>query len=84
MRPRSPRCKHDGMHPLRARRKHAGLSITELAARVGLSHSQLAAIELGKSRMRVEEMIALAAELGCELAEIIPPDLLRKAPDSVA
>ncbi len=67
------------MHPLRVKRKQAGLTIGALAARAGLSQKQLERIERGESRMRVEETLRLAAELGCELSEIIPPTTKRKS-----
>ncbi len=43
---------------------------------------QIADLERGAKRMRVEEMLALAAELGCELSEILPPALARTEPSA--
>ncbi len=68
------------MHPLRAKRKKAGLSVSELGRRVGLTRHQIERIERGEIRMLVPHMLLLAGELGCELSEIIPPAMARTEP----
>lgn len=67
------------MSPLRAKRKAAGLSAQELAARVGMNWQRLARIERGYLKLRVEDVLVLAAELGCEVSELMPP-VVRKTP----
>lgn len=44
--------------------REAKFTLKELAARIGMSESQLSKIETGKREARVEELVAMARELG--------------------
>jgi transcriptional regulator with XRE-family HTH domain len=52
---------------LRARRLRLGLSLRELAARVGVSASMLSQLENGRSRASVSTLYSLVTELGISL-----------------
>jgi len=67
------------MSPLRAKRKDAGLSLQALAARAGMSWSRLSRIERGDLKLRVDDVLVLAAVLGCEASDLMPP-VVRKTP----
>jgi transcriptional regulator with XRE-family HTH domain len=54
---------------LRRRRK---MSRRNLAAATGISYDRLANIETGRSRVYADELPALARELGCEMADLVP------------
>jgi transcriptional regulator with XRE-family HTH domain len=55
---------------LRARREDSGLSLRELARRLGISPSALSQIETGKSRPSVSTLYAIVSELGASLDEL--------------
>jgi transcriptional regulator with XRE-family HTH domain len=56
---------------LRLRRKDAGLSIKELAARVDCDPTTLTKIELGQRNPSVELLGAVTRALGCTADEIL-------------
>ncbi len=53
-------------------RKRAGLSLTDLSARCGLSRQQLTKYENGQSTPNIDVLPALAATLGCTPADLLP------------
>src|SRR5581483_10456782 len=55
---------------LRARREEHGLSLRELARRLGISPSAISQIETGKSRPSVSTLYAIVSELGMSLDEL--------------
>ena len=62
-------------HRLKHLRGRAGLTLAELGRRVGRSPSALSMLENGRAEPKLSLLSALAAELGCEL-----PDLLSGEP----
>jgi DNA-binding XRE family transcriptional regulator len=56
-----------GEHPVRAIRKHRGLTQTELAGQAGLQHDYIADIEAGKKTPSAASLKAIAAALGVPL-----------------
>lgn len=63
--------KYADEHAVRNKRVEAGLSQTELAERANITQPHVSAIERGASSPSVEVLHALAAALGCEVAEIM-------------
>lgn len=61
---------------VRRRRDAAGLSLAQLAALAGTAKGTVVAIEAGRANPTVDTVYALAAALGCQMA-----DLLAGAPD---
>lgn len=61
---------------LQSARRAAGLSQTDLAARIGVSQSRLSAMEIQPESIRAEQLLALAGALGLELVmrPVHPPD----------
>ena len=59
------------MYSLRAKRQQAGLTMTELATRAGLELSKLSRLERGILKLKVDDLIALAEVLGCDVNELI-------------
>ena len=57
-------------HKLRARREEQGLSLRELARRLGISPSALSQIETGKSRPSVSTLYAIVTELQMSLDKL--------------
>jgi transcriptional regulator with XRE-family HTH domain len=55
---------------LRAHREERGLSLRELARRLGVSPSAISQIETGKSRPSVSTLYAIVSELGMSLDEL--------------
>lgn len=55
---------------LRVRRESSGISLRELARRLGVSPSALSQIETGKSRPSVSTLYAIVNELGMSLDEL--------------
>ena len=53
---------------LKAARKEARLSQTELARRVGISQSRMSELELNPALISVEQLLALFGALGLEVA----------------
>jgi transcriptional regulator with XRE-family HTH domain len=56
---------------IRRLRKRRQLTLEELAARVGLQHSELTRIEKGESRASLETMLRIFKELQAEIAELV-------------
>lgn len=63
---------------LRRRRHEAGLLLTTVAKRAGISKGYLSQIETGKQGVRPPVLARIAAVLGCAPAEVMP-DLPVKA-----
>lgn len=62
---------HEDVGPrLRARREEQGLSLRELARRLGISPSAVSQIETGKSRPSVSTLYSIVTELGMSLDEL--------------
>src|SRR5919204_3720910 len=59
---------------LRAQREEKGLSLRELARRLGISPSALSQIETGKSRPSVSTLYSIVTELGISLDELFGGD----------
>jgi transcriptional regulator with XRE-family HTH domain len=59
---------------LRAERQAHGLSLRDLAERLGVSASLISQIETGRARPSVSTLYALAAELGVSLDDLLFPD----------
>ena len=59
---------------MRDERTRHGLSLRELARRLGLSPSALSQIETGRSRPSVGTLYAIVSELGMSLDELFAPD----------
>jgi transcriptional regulator with XRE-family HTH domain len=55
---------------LRERREQEGLSLRELARRLGISASAISQFETGKSRLSVSTLYAIVTELGMSLDEL--------------
>ena len=55
---------------LRRHREQRGLSLRELARRLGLSPSAISQFETGKSRLSVSSLYAIVSELGISLDEL--------------
>lgn len=53
-------------------RRAAGMTQTEFAARLGVSHSRISDIERGRGRVTVFTLARIAAVLGIEPAELVP------------
>ena len=69
-RPARPPLEEDVGPRLRAHREHRGLSLRELARRLGVSPSAISQIETGKSRPSVSTLYAIVSELGMSLDEL--------------
>ena len=82
---------------LRAERRRHGLSLRELAARVGISASLISQVETGRAAPSVSTLYALASELGVSLDDLLftargaaaradrePPRLIPADPASTA
>ena len=54
------------------RRHDAGLSQRELADAIHVSKSLVAKIELGQATVRIHDLVAMAARLGCDTALLLP------------
>lgn len=67
---------------LRARRQQRGLSLRDLAARLGVSPSLISQIERGRANPSVSTLYALVAELDISLDELLFND--RRGPDRTA
>src|SRR5438552_15059457 len=59
---------------LRAHREGRGLSLRELARRLGISPSAISQIETGKSRPSVSTLYSIVTELGMSLDELFSED----------
>ena len=61
-------------HFIRAWRKHRGLTLEQLAERIGMSHQNLGKIERGKVPYTQTLLEMLAEELRCDPADLIIRD----------
>lgn len=61
-----------GENPLRAWRRHCGLSLRALAAAAGVSPSYLSEIERGAKPGSVEALRRLAGQLGVAIEALLP------------
>ena len=69
---------------LRARRKLRGLSVRELARRLGVSASLISQIETGKATPSVATLYAVTTELGLSLDELFSEPGVNDAPAATA
>jgi transcriptional regulator with XRE-family HTH domain/quercetin dioxygenase-like cupin family protein len=69
-RPARPPLEEDVGPRLRAHREQRGLSLRELARRLGVSPSAISQIETGKSRPSVSTLYSIVSELGMSLDEL--------------
>jgi transcriptional regulator with XRE-family HTH domain len=69
-RTKRPVVEEDVGRRLRAHREEQGLSLRELARRLGMSPSAISQIETGKSRPSVSTLYAIVSELGMSLDEL--------------
>jgi ribosome-binding protein aMBF1 (putative translation factor) len=60
-----------GAHPVRVWRKHRGLTVTQLADRVGMAQSYVTEIETGKKPGSLDAMRKIAAALGISLDDLV-------------
>ncbi len=65
---------------LRRARSARGLSLRELAARIGVSPATLSAVENGRTGLVVDRLQLIAAELGTTAAELLSDDKLASTP----
>ncbi len=63
----------DGENPVRVWRQYRQLTQTALAARAGITQSDLSEIESGKSEGSVKVLAALAHALAIDLDDLVPP-----------
>src|ERR1700727_1094475 len=56
---------------IRRERQHQGLSLRELARRVGVSASMLSQVETGRTRPSVSTIYAIATELGLSIDALL-------------
>lgn len=61
------------MSPLRTKRLEAGLTLSKLSSQANMSINRLSRLERGLYKLTVNDVLRLAAELGCEASEIMPP-----------
>ena len=55
-------------------RKRAGLTIEELAARVGMKPPHLSMMERGKRPLMLDRMRLISQQLGCSVADLLADD----------
>lgn len=63
-------------HFIREWRKHRGLTLEQLAERVGLTHGAISQLERGETNYTQPTLEAIAEALDCE-----PADLIMRRPD---
>lgn len=74
----SQRLKRRGpRHFIRDWRKHRGLTLEQLAERVGLTHGAISQLERGETNYTQPTLEAIANALNCE-----PADLIMRRPDA--
>jgi transcriptional regulator with XRE-family HTH domain len=61
-------------HFVRQWRNHRGLTLEELAERVGVTHGALSQLETGRTRYTQKMMEALADALNCTVADLLIRD----------
>ena len=59
---------------IRARRKAAGMSQSDLGAAVGVAYQQIQKYEKVESRISVARLIEIAKALGCKITDFIPEE----------
>ena len=59
------------MLKLTVKRKEAGMTICELAEKVGLNYNTISQYENGSHRPRTDNIQKIAEPLGCELKDIV-------------
>lgn len=59
------------MLKLTVKRKEAGMTICELAKKVGLNYNTISQYENGSHRPRTDNIQKIAEALGCELKDIV-------------
>jgi DNA-binding XRE family transcriptional regulator len=64
----------DDEHPVRAWRKHRGLTLGALAEQAGVAQSYLSEIENGKKRGSVRALAALAKALRVDIEDLLAPE----------
>jgi transcriptional regulator with XRE-family HTH domain len=57
------------------RRRQLKLKQSELAGRVGLSRASIANIECGRQNVQLHHAYDIAAALGVQVADLLPPDV---------
>lgn len=57
---------------LQQKREEAGITMTELAARVNMDLSKLSRLEHGHLQLKSTDLVALAIALGCKVEELLP------------
>ena len=62
-----------GEMPLRVWRTHRKMTLQELGRRTGMSHAHISDIERGRRSGTLDKWRRLAAALGVELVDIVPP-----------
>jgi len=67
---------------LRLQREQHGLTMRDLAARIGVHHSWIGRIELGERRLDISEFVRVCMAIGCDpyqgLKIVVPPQGRRK------
>lgn len=58
----------------RRRRIEAGLTVTQLADRAGVTKSHLSSVELGKAGFSPPNLLAIANVLGCKVHDLLLPE----------
>lgn len=82
-RPKRAAVRDDVGQRIRGHREASGLSLRELARRLGISPSAISQIETGKSRPSVSTLYAIVSELGMSLDELFgdgPSPAVRREP----
>ena len=62
---------------IRQARRHRGLSLRELARRLGVSAATLSAVETGKTRVSVDRLAAIGGILGVRFDALLPAAIVR-------
>lgn len=65
------RKRYPPMLKLTLKRKEAGMTICELAEKVGLNYNTISQYENGTHRPRTDNIQKISAALGCELKDIV-------------
>ena len=81
VRSRAATVEEDVGRRLRAHREESGLTLRELARRLGISPSAISQIETGKSRPSVSTLYAMVSELGMSLDELFSEEESAEAPE---
>lgn len=63
--------KYPPMLRLTLKRKEAGMTIIELAAKAGLNYNTISQYETGRHKPRVDNIQRIAEVLGCDLKDIV-------------